>query len=249
MKTLLKLSWVELKLFTREPITAFFTLALPLIFLFVMGEVFGNTPDTSDFSIYRGVGAMNYYTPMYIGLVMSAIGLLSIPVHLAGYRERGVLRRLRASSISIWHLFASQLIVTFILTIVCSIILDIAAFAAYDVLFPKSVLLLIPAFILSGFCFASLGILLGALFTTGRAALGIGLILFFIMLMLGGSGPPIEVMSPVMKTISDVMPLTHAGLLLQDTWLGFGWNIKESLIVTGFFVGTSALAIKLFRWD
>ena len=33
MRTLVKLSWVELKLFAREPITVIFTLALPVIFV------------------------------------------------------------------------------------------------------------------------------------------------------------------------------------------------------------------------
>lgn len=36
------LSWVELKLFLREPLTVVFSLALPLIILFVLGGVFGN---------------------------------------------------------------------------------------------------------------------------------------------------------------------------------------------------------------
>ena len=39
------LSWIELKLFLREPITVVFTLALPPLVLFVLAEVFGNTPD------------------------------------------------------------------------------------------------------------------------------------------------------------------------------------------------------------
>jgi ABC-2 type transport system permease protein len=44
MSTLLKLTWVEIKLFIREPITVIFTLALPVIFLFVMGGVFATRP-------------------------------------------------------------------------------------------------------------------------------------------------------------------------------------------------------------
>ena len=96
MRMLLKLTLVELKLFVREPITMVFTFALPLIFLFVLGGVFKNTPDPD---VYRGVGAMNYYTPAYIGLVIASIAVVGLPVHLTGYRERGVLRRLRASPI------------------------------------------------------------------------------------------------------------------------------------------------------
>ena len=63
MKSLLKLTWVELKLFFREPLTMVFTFALPVVFLLVMGGVFGNKPDTSKLGIYRGVGAANYYNP------------------------------------------------------------------------------------------------------------------------------------------------------------------------------------------
>ena len=44
MKSLLKLTWVELKLFFREPLTMVFTFALPVVFLLVMGGVFGNKP-------------------------------------------------------------------------------------------------------------------------------------------------------------------------------------------------------------
>ena len=83
MRSLMKLTVVELKLFVRDPITVVFTLALPIIFLLVMGGVFGNTPSAD---IYRGVGAMNYYMPAYFGLVMMAIGTVALPVHLSAYR-------------------------------------------------------------------------------------------------------------------------------------------------------------------
>ena len=99
MRSLFKLTWTETKLFVRDPVTVVFTLALPIIFLLVMGGVFGNTPSPG---FYRGVGAMNYYMPSYFGLVIMAIGTVALPVHIAGYRERGVLRRFRASSFSIW---------------------------------------------------------------------------------------------------------------------------------------------------
>jgi hypothetical protein len=75
MRTLKKLAWVEMKLFVREPITMVFTFALPIIFLFVMGGVFGNTPDPEG-NIYRGVGPMDYYVSAYIGLVMTSIGVV-----------------------------------------------------------------------------------------------------------------------------------------------------------------------------
>ena len=61
MRVLLKLTWIELKLFLREPTTLVFTFAFPVVLLFVLGEVFGNQPGGTDRRIFGGWGAMNYY--------------------------------------------------------------------------------------------------------------------------------------------------------------------------------------------
>ena len=140
MRTLVKLTWVEIKLFIREPITVVFTLALPIIFLFVMGGVFGNTPNEK---VYRGVGAMNYYMPAYFALVMMAIGTVALPVHLAGNRERGVLRRFRASSFSVWAVLGSQLMVSFVIAIIGSLLILAFGMMIYHPHLPVSPLLLI----------------------------------------------------------------------------------------------------------
>jgi ABC-2 type transport system permease protein len=110
MRTLAKMTWVEIKLFVREPVTVFFAFALPLLMLFVLGEVFGNTPDPEG-EVFRGIGPMDYCVPAYVGLVLRSIGMLALPVHLAGYRERGVLRRFRASAVSVWAVIGAQVFV------------------------------------------------------------------------------------------------------------------------------------------
>jgi len=96
VKTLRKLSWLELNLFAREPVTVLFTLALPLLILYVLSGVFTDPAQPDEF---RGVGGQNYCVPAYVGLVTASIGLIALPVHIAGCRERGVLRRFRASAV------------------------------------------------------------------------------------------------------------------------------------------------------
>jgi ABC-2 type transport system permease protein len=246
MRTLLKLSWVEIKLFIREPITMVFTFALPIIFLFVMGGVFGNTPEAG---FYRGVGAMNYYVPAYFALVVSAIGLIALPVHLTGYRERGVLRRLRASSISVWSVLGSQLIVSFIITVLGSVLVMVLAMIVHSTGLPELPGLLVGAFVLANLCFVSLGFFLGAVLPSTRSAQGLGLILFFVMLILGGAGPPPEVLTGAMDIIGKIMPLRHVILMLQDPWLGFGWHVSASLVVVGITVVAALLAARFFRWE
>jgi len=246
MRMLLKLTLVELKLFVREPITMVFTFALPLIFLFVLGGVFKNTPDQD---IYRGVGAMNYYTPAYIGLVIASIAVVGLPVHLTGYRERGVLRRLRASPIPLWTIFGSQVLVSLLVAVVGGILVIVAAVLTYHAKLPQAPALVVGAFVASVFSFVAVGILLGSVLPTTRAAQGVGLILIIVMMMLAGAGPPREVMTAVMRGVGDATPLRYVIVLLQDPWLGFGWNWTVFLIVMGIMAVASLLSLRLFRWE
>jgi ABC-2 type transport system permease protein len=246
VSTLFKLTWVEIKLFIREPITVIFTLALPLIFLFVMGGVFGNTPNPD---IYRGVGPMDYYMPSYYGLVMMAIGTVALPVHLAGYRERGVLRRFRASSFSVWSVLGSQTNVSFVIAIAGSILITILGIAVYHPHLPVYPGQLVAAFVIGMVCFTCFGFFLGAVLPSTRSAQGIGLLLFFVMMILGGAGPPPEVMSGGMQVIGEITPLHWVIYMLQNPWLGFEWHTNASLITAGVTVVSAALAARFFRWE
>lgn len=246
MRMLLKLAWVELKLFVREPITMAFAFALPLIILFVMGGVFKNNPDPD---VYRGVGPMDYYTPAYVGLVICSIGVVALPLHFTSYRERGVLRRLRASPLPLWTVFGSQIIVSFVVALIGSILLTVVSKLAFDAAMPESPVLVLAAFIASVISFSAVGILLGAVLPTARAAQGLGLILFMVMMMLSGAAAPPEVLTDPMRYIGDATPLKHVILLIQDAWLGTPWNWVTFSIVAGIAVVASLLSLRFFRWE
>lgn len=245
---LLKLTWVEIKLFVREPITMVFTFVLPLVFLFVLGGIFKNTPDFKT-TAWRGVAPMDFYTPAYIGLVIASIGVIGLPVHITSYRERGVLRRLRASPIPLWSIFGSQMIVNFMIAILGGVLLTIVALLVYDVRLPASPALVIAAFAVSLLSFCALGTLLGAVLPTTRAAQGLGLILFIVMMLLSGCGPPPGMMTKAMQWVGDATPLHYVVGLIQDPWLGFGWNMPDFLIVTGIMVVALLLSVRFFRWE
>lgn len=246
MGTLAKMSWVELKLFLREPLTVLFALALPLIVLFILGGVFGNEAEED---VFRGVGPMNYYVPAYVGLVIASISVISVPTHLAGNRERGVLKRFHASSVPVWAVLGSQVVVSLVVATVSSLLLLLAAFLAYDVADPASVPGMVWAFAYSAVAFAVFGVLLGALLPTARAAQAFGLLLWFVMLFLAGAGPPPEVLTDAMKRISDATPLRYVITLLQDQWLGFATSNTDVLVIGGVLVVSALLTLRFFRWE
>ena len=246
MRTLKKLTLVEIKLFIREPLTMFFTFALPLLFLFVMGGVFGDASN-GGFREFRGLPAMDFYTPAYIGLVLTSVGIVGLPGRITSYRERGVLRRFRASSLSDWSVFGAQGIVSLTTASLGGIMILVAAILTYQVSLPDNPLLVFFAFLISALSFASMGILLGAVLPTSRAAQGLSLALFFVMLILGGAGPPRGLMTHAMQVASDFTPLRHSVKLLQDAWLGLGWNWVEFGIMTAILIVSLAIASFIIR--
>jgi ABC-2 type transport system permease protein len=246
MRAARALSWIELKLFLREPITVVFTLALPPIVLYVLAEVFGNTPDPSG-QVYRGVGPITFYTPAYVGLVIASLGLIGLPVHLAGYRERGVLRRFRAARMPVRALLASQLFVLVTGTLAGSAIIITLARTTYDVDWPRSWLGVAFATVVGALSFAALGAFIGLAMPTARAAQGVGVLLWFVMMMVSGSGPPPEVLGSTLGRVGDVMPLRHLVIALQDPWLGHGVNWFATLVLVGILALAAALAVPVLR--
>ncbi len=249
MSRLLKLTWVELKLLVREPLTLIFSLALPLLLLFVCSEVFGTDPGDEEPWVWRSVAPTEYYLPAYISLSLATIGVLTLPLRLATYREQGILRRFRASAVPAWVVFGSQALAGAMIGLAGSVLLTIASVAGYGSRLPESLPGVVAAFVLGTAASLALGALLGGLLPTARAAQGAGVMLFFVVLFLSGSGPPLGVMSEPLRRVSDVLPSTHVMLLLQDSWLGFGWSVKESLIVSGVLAAATALSVRLFRWE
>jgi ABC-2 type transport system permease protein len=245
-----KLTWEELKLFAREPLTVVFAFGFPLVMLFVLAEVFGTapaTPDPGDPIAFRGVSPLSYYVPAYIALAAAAVGLVMVPSHLAGYRERGVLRRFRAASIPASTVFGALAAVQYVLALVGGLLVVAAAYLVYEFPAPEAYVGPFLAFLATVTAFAALGILLGAVMPSPRAAQGFGVMLFFVMMMLSGAGPPVDVMSPTMQDIGKAMPLWHGVVAIQDPWLGEGWNWGELGVVLAVAVVAGALAIAAFR--
>lgn len=228
MRTLYKLTWVELKLFVREPFSLIFTLAFPMVLLVVLiGSFQPNDP------AFGGHRPADYYLATYIGVVIGAAGLIALPVHLATYRERGVLRRFQASSVPTWVIIGSHLITGLMMAALSSAVLLLAATTIYGAALPHSLAPVAGAFVLATLSFQSIGLLLGTVLRTARAAQALGMLLFFPMWLLCGAGPPPEIMSAGMRQLSDVLPLTFAVRAIEQPWLGSTPRLLDLALLTG----------------
>lgn len=235
------MTWVELKLFVREPLTVMFVLVLPLVVLYVLNGVFGSQPDPA---VWQGLSPIDFYTSAYVALVAATAGVLSLPVHLAGYREQGILRRFRASAVRPTALVGAHMAVTVVIATMGAVLLTLLSIIAYDAAMPEDWVGVLSAYLLTALAFAGLGAFLGFLLPTARAAQGLGVLLFFVFMMLGGAGPPKEVLPTALSRIADGIPVTHAGELIRGPWMGNGWDGQALLFVLAML----AVSLGLTAW-
>ena len=247
MRVLFKMTWIEIKLLAREPVTLVFSFALPVLVLVVLGGIFGH--QSMERGAYQGVKMMDWYVPSFIALVIASIGTISLPVHLSSYRERGVLRRFRASGVSEAALLGSQLLVSLGIALVGALtigVLGIAVYGARTAAAPAEVAL---AYVVGTFCFVAIGVLLASLAPTARAAQSVGLLLWFVMLFVSGTSAPLDLLPSWMVDIGKALPLSHSVLAVVDPWIGRGTNWTQLAIVAAVGAVATLVSLRVFRWE
>jgi len=229
----------ELRLLGRDPLTLTFVLVFPIVSMLIIGGSFGTEPDEAF-----PVNPSHWYVASYFTVVIGATGLIMLPVHIASYRERGVLRRFAASGFPRWSFALAQLAVGLVAILVAGVALMAVAAPVYGVPAVESPVRVITGVALGAVAFVSLGVLLGTLLPSARAAQAVGLLLFFPSFLLGVGGPPPAVMSPVLREISDVLPLSLVNQAVRGPWLGVEDATGPLVVVALLAVAATALAAR-----
>jgi ABC-2 type transport system permease protein len=138
-------------------------------------------------------------------VVIGAIGLVMVPVHLASYRERGVLRRFAVAGFPRWSFAIAELVVGLVTTaLACGLLLAVAT-PVYGLPSLQNPLRVVAALVIGAVCFVALGVLLGSVLPSARSAQTVGLLLFFPSFLLGAGGPPPHVMGSADRTSCGVI--------------------------------------------
>jgi ABC-2 type transport system permease protein len=247
VKSFWKLTLAELKIYFRFPIAAFFTLALCPLLLVMFGAIFGNEPSPA----YGGYGYLDVTVPAYSALVIAISALVAIPIALANYRERGILRRYRATPVSPAAVLGAQLLMQFAMTLLGMLLLVMIGKVFFHLRFEGNAVSVLAAFTLGCLSFFSVGMLLAGVLPNTRAATIVGNVLLQPMVYLSGATIPLSVMSPGMRAFTRFIPLTHVVNLLTGLWRGAAWSQYQSevVILGAILVVSGIAAIRVFRWE
>lgn len=230
----------ELKLMVRDPLVLTFVFAFPIVTMLIIGGSFGTTPDPD----FAGAKPSQWYVASYLTVVIAATGLIMLPVHLASYRERGVLRRFSASGFPRFSFAAAQLVVGLIVTAVAAVMLLIVAAPVYGIPAMHLPARALAGIVVGAVAFVSGGVLLGSLLPSARSAQAIGLLLFFPSFLLGAGGPPPKVMGSALRQVADVLPLTQVTKSIREPWLGLGTATTSLVIASVLAVAATAVAAR-----
>src|SRR2546427_2223598 len=245
---LLKLTWLEIKIFMREPLGAIGTIAVPVLMFVVIGRVLGRRAVTapSRFSSLIGVDV-----PVFASVMITLSAVLSLVTIISIYREGGILKRLRATPLRPQTILTAHVIVKLLLTAVTLVLMMAAGRRYYPVGVSVPLMSLTIALLISTWSILSIGFVIASIVPTARFAQPVGAVIMYPMVALSGLFMPIDSMPPAMQTVARLMPLTYAVSLLRGIWNGDAWSMHTgdvaALVVV--FLVCAALSSKVFRWE
>ena len=248
LRGLWKLTWVEIKIFLREPLGAIGTIVVPVLIFLVVGRILGGRvpPAALAANNFIKVGL-----PVLTAILIVISAVLSLVTIISIYREGGILKRLRATPLRPQTILSAHVIVKLILTAATLFLMVLAGKRYYPVGVHPPVFSFTIALLISTWSILSIGFVIASIVPTARFAQPIGAIIMYPMIGFSGLFVPLESLPPAMHILGRLLPLSYAVALLQGIWNGDAWSAHfgdiAALVVV--FAVCTALSAKIFRWE
>src|SRR3954470_8056867 len=236
--------------FVQNPQSRFFTVALPVLMLAILVAILGSHHTLG----HTGIATLKtYYVPAMLAFGVVWASVVNLAVTLTVARERGILKRRRATPLPAWGLIASQALTATVLSLGVVAILLVFGKLVYGVGPPAERLPAVALVVLVGAAsFCCLGYALVTFIGSEDGALpvvlGVALPLYFI------SGIFIEFLGipSLLRSIAEVFPVRHLAHSLLVAFAsgpqGKALDWGDLLVVAAWGLGGLALAIWRFRW-
>jgi ABC-2 type transport system permease protein len=248
LRGLWKLTWLEIKIFVREPLGVIGTVGLPVLIFVVFGRVLGPQVERVSPGVPR---VISVDLPILAAFLITTSTVLSLVAIIAIYREGGILRRLRATPLRPHTILTAHVLVKLLFTAVTLAAMLLAGRRYYSVDAGVPLMSFTLALLFSTGSLLSLGFLIASIVPTARFAQPIGTLLLYPMLGVSGLFVPVASLPPMLQAVARALPLTYAVSLLRGIWHGEGWSahVGDVAILSVMFLAFTAVSAKVFRWE
>ncbi len=243
-----KLTWLEIKIFLREPLGAFGSIILPVLVFVVAGRFMGGRLQPPGFASAEFV---RVELPVFVSLLIALSGVLSLVTIISIYREGGILKRLRATPLRPQTILTAHVLVKLVLTAVTMALTVLAGKRYFPINMQVPIFSFTLALLISTWSILSIGFLIASIVPTARFAQPIGAAILYPMIGLCGLFVPLQSLPPALQAVARVLPLTYAVSLLQGIWKGEPWSahLGDVAALVVVFLICTALSAKVFRWE
>lgn len=235
----------EFKLYFRDVMAVVFTLLLSPLILVILGSVPAfREPDPT----FGGLSVVGLYVPIMLAMAIAMVAINAMPVHLATYRERGILRRLATTPVQPRDLLTAIAAVHLTVLMAGAVMLIGLGWLAFGVDLPRNPIAYILAFVLSAVALFGFGLLLASL-GSSKAAQGLGTAAFVPMMFFAGLYVPREFMPDALRTIGEFTPLGAGVQALQDSSAGHWPQPLHIAVLVAYTAVAWLAAARYFRWQ
>ena len=247
MRGLLKLTWLEIRIFAREPLGLVAAIGVPLAMFLVLGRTVNTSGDRSAATAQF----MAQDLPLFVSIFISINAALSLIAVISIYREGGILKRLRATPLRPAVILAAHVLVKLVFTGISLALTVLVGRRLYPVAIHPHV---------AGFAFAvavttvtilCMGFVIASMVSTARCAQLIGSTIFYPMLVVSGMFVPLSSLPRAWALLGNILPMSHAVALLRGAWVGADWLVLlPHLGALALTIAISlALTARVFRWE
>jgi ABC-2 type transport system permease protein len=252
LRGLWQLTWLELKIFLREPLGAMGTIVVPVVAFILLGKVTGGgrgvrgaaPPELSALLSAGGI-------PTLVSILITLSAVLSLVTIIAIYREGGILKRLRATPLRPWTILSAHVLVKLMLTALTMVAMVLAG-RRYFAIGPEVPLVSFTiALLVATLSILSIGFIIASIVPTARFAQPVGAFIFYPMIALSGLFFPVASLPPALRGAARVLPLSYSASLLQGIWRGETWSahIGDLAALAVVFVVCVGISARVFRWE
>ena len=232
-------------LFWRSRESAFFTFLLPIIFLVLLGSVYGDEQ-------FNGINGSTYLLAGLIGYGVVATAFAGLAITLVVRRESGVLKRVRGTPLPA-SVYLSAVIVSTLIVIALEVVTQLLIGTyVLDASWPKSPAAFVLVLLIGAAAFAALGLALTGLVRSADGSSAVVNAIYLPMTFISGVFFSTEGMPAFLRAIGDVLPLTYLLRLSRETFvagdgLDMPWGSLAAIAVWG--VVGFLVAVRMFKWE
>ena len=248
LRGLLKLTWLEIKIFLREPLGAIGSIVFPVLVFVIAGRALGGRLTGTSNPV---AGFVRVGLPVLASVLIPLSGVLSLVTIISIYREGGILKRLRATPLRPQTILTAHVLVKLALTVVTMALMALAGRRYYPFHVDVPLFEFAMALLITTWSILSMGFLIASIVPTARFAQPIGVAILYPMLGLCGLFVPLQALPPGLQAVARVLPLTYAVSLLQGIWKGEAWSahLGDVAALVAVFAICTAISAKVFRWE